>query len=129
MSQRLDPVHLAAAAGGLTLRVSEHAPDVRVISASGELDMITAPRLVEQIAAQLEASAVDHRLVLDLESLSFMGSSGLAALLGARRDADKRGVDLRLVCSSTAVLRPLRVTCLAGEFTIHATLADALAQS
>jgi hypothetical protein len=42
---------------------------------------------------------------------------------------DVRGGSLRLVCTSTAGLRPLRVMGMTVEFSIHANLADALAHS
>jgi anti-sigma B factor antagonist len=55
-----------------------------VLTASGELDMATTPRLRERLRQLIEAGT--HRLVIDLTPTSFMDSVALAAILTARRD-------------------------------------------
>jgi anti-sigma B factor antagonist len=55
-----------------------------VLTASGELDLATTPRLRERLRELIEAGA--RRLVIDLTPTSFMDSVALAAILTARRD-------------------------------------------
>ena len=62
---------------------------------SGDLDFNAAPRLGDAIDRLLEARA--HELWVDLRDLVFIDSTGLAALIGARRRADAAGAKLRLV--------------------------------
>ena len=54
-----------------------------VVVASGDIDMTTASGLREALAAATQASA---HVVLDLTSVKFMDSSGIAVLLNAYRD-------------------------------------------
>ena len=51
-----------------------------VVVASGEIDMTTAPGLREALGA---ASQVSAQVVLDLTSVTFLDSSGIAVVLGA----------------------------------------------
>ena len=55
--------------------------DVLCIRISGELDHHTANQLREQATKALENEEIRH-IVLNLENLSFMDSSGLGVVLG-----------------------------------------------
>jgi anti-sigma B factor antagonist len=66
-----------------------------LVDMSGDLDFTAAPRLGDAIDRLLEARA--HELWVDLRGLDFIDSTGLAALIGARRRADAAGAKLRLV--------------------------------
>jgi anti-anti-sigma factor len=66
-----------------------------LVGMSGDLDFTAAPRLGDAIDRLLEARA--HELWVDLRKLAFIDSTGLAALIGARRRADAAGAKLRLV--------------------------------
>ncbi len=128
MSQLSGPRQQVSSAVALTTQGSSPEPGTRVISLAGELDMVTAPELSALIDSELDAAAANHCLVIDMTELAFIGSSGLAALLAARGQAARCGVTLRLVCTSTAVLRPLTVTGLAAQFSIHESVVDALSR-
>jgi anti-sigma B factor antagonist len=66
-----------------------------LVGMSGDLDFTAAPRLGDAIDRLLEARA--HELWVDLRELNFIDSTGLAALIGARRRADAAGAKLRLI--------------------------------
>jgi anti-sigma B factor antagonist len=66
-----------------------------LVGMSGDLDFAAAPQLGDAIDRLLEARA--HELWVDLRELDFIDSTGLAALIGARRRADAAGAKLRLV--------------------------------
>lgn len=57
-------------------------------------------------------------LVLDLNKLGFLDSSGLGALISARRRAFAAGGGLTLVCDDNQVLRVLEITNLDKVFRI-----------
>jgi anti-anti-sigma factor len=57
---------------------------------AGELDMATAGRLEAAVAAALARQ--ESELVVDLTAVGFMDSTGLRALLRARRDCGRCGV-------------------------------------
>ncbi|WP_066370112.1 anti-sigma F factor antagonist [Neobacillus fumarioli] len=55
--------------------------DVLCIRLSGELDHHTADELRDQVSAVIEKNKIRH-IVLNLEQLTFMDSSGLGVILG-----------------------------------------------
>jgi anti-sigma B factor antagonist len=75
-AERLKPPSFSA-------ELHSHNPDEPVVVAKGEVDMATAPTLWEVVTEALERSP--SRLVLDLTDVSFMDSTGLKAVLHARR--------------------------------------------
>jgi anti-sigma B factor antagonist len=88
-----------------------------VVALSGELDVADAVR----VAATLTALAANGReIIVDLANLEFMDSSGLAALVRARRDARNVGLDVRLAAPRPQVRRILTITRLIDVFTILA---------
>lgn len=103
----------------------ERRADVVVVHIGGEVDMLTTPMVSSLITEQLHGDL--SMLVLDMSSVGFLGSSGLAALVAAREEAGNRGVRLRLVGSGHAVQRPLTATGLAELFDIYDDLDQALA--
>ena len=95
----------------------------RLLQASGEIDILSAPALRSALLPALETAEL---VVLDLSGVSFLGSSGLAVLVEARDQAQQGGQALRLVCSSRIVLRALEATGLRDLFDIAADLPSAL---
>ncbi len=67
---------------------------------SGELDLMTAPRLREEMRTLLAEAGVDE-ITFDLADLRFVDSSGIQALVDFRRELDARGATM-------AVARPQR---------------------
>lgn len=82
----------------------------------GEIDLATSPLLHRWAMDQLEREP--RHLVLDLQQVDFLGSSGLAVLVEIRTEALRRGIGLRLVSTSRAVLRPLTATRLLDLFDV-----------
>jgi anti-sigma B factor antagonist len=81
-----------------------------VVSLYGELDVATAPSLREQLIDLINDG--HNQLVLDLEGIDFLDSTGLGTLIGALRRARTRGGDLRLVCTETRITRLFEITGL-----------------
>jgi anti-anti-sigma factor len=78
----------------------------RVIAPHGELDMYTAPQLLETF------DNVDgmSKLILDLRGLSFMDSEGLRAVLRAAWGFQANGVPLGLIPGDPNVQRVFDIT-------------------
>jgi anti-sigma B factor antagonist len=89
--------------------------DAMVIVAEGELDLVGAPRLLEVLPEDGDGS-----LVLDRGGVGFMDSSGLRALLEARRRSAEAGRRFAIARPSDPVLRVLELVHLATEFEILA---------
>ncbi|QJY44702.1 STAS domain-containing protein [Pseudonocardia broussonetiae] len=98
-----------------------------VIEVGGEVDMLTSPQLRTAVLEQFEPDAGTELVVLALDGVTFLGTSGLAALIEVREAAHAAGVELRLACTARRVLRPLTIAGLVPLFDIHENLDDALA--
>jgi anti-sigma B factor antagonist len=93
-----------------------------VVGLRGELDVADAAG----VAATLAAVAVHGRaIIVDLAGLEFIDSSGLAALVLARKQARQAGGDLLLAAPQDQVLRVLAVTRLIEVFSVHASVEQA----
>src|ERR1700754_1479142 len=84
--------------------VVSHGDDARVVHVVGEIDTLTAPVLRGRLDEQVTAVRL---LVLDLTDVTFLGSAGLAVLVAAKDNADRRGHTLRIVPGSRIVTRAL----------------------
>jgi anti-sigma B factor antagonist len=96
-------------AGDLGAALDRPRPGVAVLTVSGEVDTLTAPPF-ERAVGDLLADPSDTVLVLDLDAVNFLASSGLAVLIRAAHRAAERELRLRLVTSGRAVRRPLEIT-------------------
>src|SRR5882672_6153193 len=85
---------IAIPADLLELSVSHPAADVCVVHVRGEVDMFTAPLLHEWLGTHL--GKVSPHVVVDLEGVEFLDSSGLHALVSGARRAKETGVVLYL---------------------------------
>ena len=123
----LDGLATSTSAELLGLAVRYPAPGVCVVVVDGEVDMLTAPLLEARIHEQL--AAAPHHLILDLEPVRFLSSSGLSCLLRARELVQQTaGVHLHLTGLATrAVARPLKALGVQEYFSTYPSLTDALA--
>jgi anti-sigma B factor antagonist len=101
------PIHRPAT-DLLTVEVSAPAPQAR-LTATGEIDSSSAPRLREQLDTLLESPLTE--LTIDLVGVTFLDSAGLCVLAAAHRRVGNH-VTLRVLASSRAVIRPLQITGL-----------------
>lgn len=109
----------------LRLTVERPASGVCVVTVDGELDMFTVPLLEACLREQLSTSP--SHLVVDLQPVSFLDSSGLNCLLEARKWAQVSATQLHLAGMVTRVVaRPLQVSQLLELFNTYPTLHDAL---
>ena len=95
-----------------------------VLSVKGELDFYAAPQLREQLVALSDPP--DRVLVVDLDGVDFLDSTGLGILVGGLKRFRSGGGDLVLASIHPRVLKVLEITGLTSVFTIHDTLDTAL---
>jgi anti-sigma B factor antagonist len=110
----------------ITLGERSPAPGQVVIEVGGEVDMLTSPQLRSAVIEQFGTEAGVELVVLALDGVSFLGTSGLAVLIEVREAAHAAGVELRLACTARRVLRPLTIAGLVPLFDIHDTVEQAL---
>ena len=95
-----------------------------IIEVGGEIDVYTAPKLRECITNLVDEGQVD--LIIDLERVEFMDSTGLGVLVGGLKKIRTRGGSLSLVCTQERLLKIFRITGLGKVFAIHASQDEAL---
>jgi anti-sigma B factor antagonist len=103
--------------------MAEHGPDARVVTVTGEVDSLTAPELDHFLTAQLAGARL---LVVNLDGVRFLASTGLRVLLEVNELAAQQHRHLRLVCNSPTANLTLETTGLREHFTFADTVPDAL---
>ncbi len=100
----------------------EVGPETRVLHARGEVDLFTAPRLVE---LALSAGAHTRALVLDLAEVRFIDSAGIAGLVRIARGLGG-ACDLVMVCPAGLCRSALDLVQLPRLIPTYLSLAEAL---
>lgn len=100
--------------------VEDERNSVVVVVVAGEVDLVTAPRLRDSLTSALNRDGVTL-LVVDLDGVSFLDSTGLSALATTTRRAAERDQVVRLCCLQPMVLRVLTVTGLAEQWALYET--------
>jgi len=94
--------------------------DVReqsILTATGELDIATAPAFREALLTLIAAGHA--RVVVDLDSVTFMDSTGLGVLASANKRMRSEGRELLVVCHRPEILRLFSITGLHSFFTVR----------
>ena len=92
-----------------------------VVSATGEVDVFTAPRLDDALTA---AGRTD--VVVDLSGVDFLDSTGLSVLVKAQQTVQEAGGKLAVVVTAERVAKVFRITGLDQTLALHPTLDAAL---
>src|SRR5436305_4899168 len=109
----------------LELEVDQKA-DWQVLTVKGEVDVTTTPRVRAQLISLL-SEGTPH-LIVDLEGVDFLDSSGLGALVAGLKLARSRSGELRIVCDQQrSVRKVLEVTGLERVLERFDSVADAAA--
>jgi anti-sigma B factor antagonist len=101
------------------------APYGAILSIAGELDIATVPRVRGALASPAVAGA--DTVVVDLTEVTFMDSTGLAAVLELERELTARGGRLVIACPEGPARLLLDVTGVAARLELHPTRAGAQA--
>jgi len=109
----------------LEYKTKQLADDVTLVEVSGRLNAVVAPDLKEQLKAA--AKSGNARLIVDLTDVSFIDSSGLAALVSGFRAARESGGTIKLAGLNEQTRMVFRITKLDHVFEIHPDAEDALA--
>ena len=107
------------------IRSWEAGPQAHVITASGELDLNAAPALREKLLRLIELGQV--HLIVDMGEATFVDSTVIGVLVSRLKPLRALGGSLALACRNENVLRTLEIAGIRRAFTVHPTLAEALA--
>jgi anti-anti-sigma factor len=95
------------------------------LAPQGRLDAVTVPALEAVIDEHIAAR--HFRLIIDLAEVAYISSSGLRALLRARRQAQSGGGDVALCAMNDRVTEVFEMIGFNSLFRIFATPAEAAA--
>lgn len=103
----------------------EERDGVTVVAITGDLDMGTAPQLLDTGTAEIDAG--HNRLVLDLSGVTFCDSTGLGVFVRLKKRVDATQGALALAGPTDNVRTILDVTGLAEVIGVHPDSAAATA--
>ena len=115
------------AAGGLAeLRLGHYSKDgTEVVTVEDETGTCTAPRLRELLIDLVSQGS--YQLVVNLDKVGFLDSTGLGVLVGGLRRVRAHDGSLDLVCTQQRILKILKITGLTEVFGIYQTVDQAIA--
>lgn len=97
----------------------------KVIRPTGDLDVYTVGSLRDAIGAMIEEEST--KVVVDLDGVPFMDSSGLGALMGGVRRLRESGGDLAIACTREQHLKLFTITGFGEGVSIAPTVEEAAA--
>ena len=110
----------------MSLEVQSRQADngVTVVAPTGRLDVAGAPALKDAISEALKNGT--PRVVLDMEGISFVDSTGLGSVIAALKQIRSSQGDLRLAAPNQQVRVVLELTTLDRVFPYYSTVEEAL---
>jgi anti-sigma B factor antagonist len=98
---------------------------VAILTVTGQLDFALCLKLAPELEAALRSPA--QAIVIDLEGVSLVDSSGIAMMINAFRSLDRAGRELAIACPRGPQRRAFELTALDRQLPLHDTREAALA--
>ena len=95
-----------------------------LLTLRGEIDVYTAPRLRQAIIDLVDGGA--DRIVVDMEKVDFLDSTGLGVLVGGLKRVRMKDGSLSIVTTQDKILKIFDITGLSKVFPIFGSLDEAL---
>lgn len=99
----------------MEISIREVAP-FRIVSLSGDVDLHSSPQARQAI---LDAIKQKLPLLVELDAVRYMDSSGVASLVEGYQAARKQGTEFGLAAVATPVMNVLKLARLDRVFPIH----------
>jgi anti-sigma B factor antagonist len=101
---------------------TRHAAEATVVTVTGELDVLTARRLMPQLDDIVRKQTGDA--VIDLSRAEFIDSFGLTVLLGTQRRLERQARSLTVICGEGPVRRAIEFARLIEPLGVVPSLAE-----
>jgi anti-sigma B factor antagonist len=110
----------------MDLEIEEYSIRIAIVHPRSRIDAFSAPQLRDRLEQLLEGGVI--RFVINLSSVPFLDSAGMATLVSIMKQARQRGGDVALIWpNDEAACQVLRLTKFDRIFSIHARVEDAIA--
>ncbi len=87
-----------------------------VVDLTGEIDVYTSPKVKDAIAALIDGA--HYNLVINLEKVRYIDSTGLGVLIGGLKRVREHGGSVNLVCTNPQIKKIFDITGLVKIFGI-----------
>lgn len=95
-----------------------------VVDLIGEIDVYTAPDLRQNLCDTVDSGAAN--LVINLESVRYIDSSGLSVLLETHKRTRAREGRMSVICNHSQILKLFNLTGLNKVLQVYGTEAEAV---
>ncbi|MHB8146556.1 MAG: STAS domain-containing protein [Vulcanimicrobiaceae bacterium] len=99
--------------------VREAQGDCNVVELGGEIDVYTSPKVKDAISDLIDRGI--YNLVINLENVRYIDSTGLGVLIGGLKRVREHGGSVNLVCTNPQIKKIFDITGLVKIFGIFET--------
>ena len=103
--------------------MTDNLQSISIMKVEGRVDSETAPELDTALTALLNENK--NKIILNLQSVDFLSSAGLRAMVKALKGAQKSGGDVRLASVSQPIEVILRTVGMMQMFKMYSTSEEA----
>lgn len=97
--------------------VRESKGDTYVVDLNGEIDVYTSPKVKDAIGELIDKG--HYNLVINLEKVRYIDSTGLGVLIGGLKRVREHGGTVNLVCTNPQIKKIFDITGLVKIFGIY----------
>jgi anti-sigma B factor antagonist len=95
-----------------------------IVELTGEIDVYTSPKVKDAITDLIDKGR--YNLIISLEDVRYIDSTGLGVLIGALKRVREHGGSVSLVCTNPQIKKIFEITGLVKIFGMHENEASAL---
>ena len=101
----------------IKVQVKESDGDAYVVELNGEIDVYTSPKVKDAIGELIDEG--HYNLVINLEKVRYIDSTGLGVLIGGLKRVREYGGTVHLVCTNPQIKKIFEITGLVKIFGIY----------
>ena len=109
---------------GIISNMQEISDQIAIISAEGDIDFSISQKLKEELAGIISKGKT--KLIIDLEKIRYIDSSGLEAITSTQTKAQASHGDVYLICTEPSIKKIFDITGLDEYVKIFNTKEEAL---
>lgn len=101
----------------IKVNVRETDSETNIVELAGEIDVYTSPKVKDALGELIDRGV--YNLVIDLEKVRYIDSTGLGVLIGGLKRVREHGGTVNLVCTNPQIKKIFDITGLVKIFGIY----------